>query len=385
MKTSLLSVVLALGCVFGTSAASTETVVNFVRTPDAGIQPQAVADNQGVTHLVYFKGKPGAGDLFYTRLEPGTMMFGRAIPVNSQPGSAIAVGSIRGAQLALGRNGRVHVAWNGSKAVEGAAYKGVPLWYTRLNDAGTAFEPERDLITRAGGLDGGGSIAADNDGRVYAFWHGSAPDNTEGEAGRALFAALSSDDGKTFAAEKMVSPKAAGACGCCGMKAFADSGGNVFALYRGAGEKGHRDEILLVSRNHGAGFEKLFGHSWVESKCPMSSAFLSERKGGVLAAWETAGQVYYAGVSGQSLKVSEPVSPPGQGSRKHPVCIGNARGDVLLIWAEGTGWQRGGTLAWQSFSADGKPTDAKGRTAGAVPVWGLPAAAARGDEFLVIH
>jgi hypothetical protein len=34
--------------------------------------------------------------------------------VNSQQGSAIAAGAIRGAHLAVGRNGRVHVAWNGS-------------------------------------------------------------------------------------------------------------------------------------------------------------------------------------------------------------------------------------------------------------------------------
>src|ERR1051325_2533981 len=118
MKSPLLSFVAVLGCIFGSSAASAATVVNFLRTPDGGIQPQAVADSQGVIHVVYFKGKPGGGDLFYTRLEPGALTFGKAMPVNSQPGSAIAVGSIRGAQLALGRNGRVHVAWNGSKSVE---------------------------------------------------------------------------------------------------------------------------------------------------------------------------------------------------------------------------------------------------------------------------
>ena len=36
----------------------------MIRTPDGGIQPQAVMDEQGVIHLVYFKGDPARGDLF---------------------------------------------------------------------------------------------------------------------------------------------------------------------------------------------------------------------------------------------------------------------------------------------------------------------------------
>ena len=169
------------------------------------------------------------------------------------------------------------------------------------------------------------------------------------------------------------------------MKAFADGAGNVFALYRAAGEKVNRDATLLMSRDHGASFNKVFAHPWVEMKCPMSSASISESKGRVRAAWETEGQVYFASLSGQPPKMSEPISPPGKGQRKHAVCVATARGDVLMVWAEGTGWQRGGALAWQMFSADGKPTEIKGRKPGAVPVWGLPAAVARGDEFVVIH
>src|SRR5213078_2664353 len=103
-----------------------------------------------------------------------------------------------------------------------------PLLYTRLNDAGTAFEPERNLITYAAGLDGGGSVAADNQGNVYATWHAATPGNTNGEAGRAVFVARSSDEGKTFQREETVTSKATGACGCCGMRAFADQAGAVY-------------------------------------------------------------------------------------------------------------------------------------------------------------
>src|SRR6266700_7781444 len=89
--------------------------IKFLATPDDGIQPQAAVDSKGVVHLIYFKGDPKAGDIFYVRREPGRD-FSKAIQVNSQPHTAMAMGTIRGAQLAVGKNGRVHVAWDGMGA-----------------------------------------------------------------------------------------------------------------------------------------------------------------------------------------------------------------------------------------------------------------------------
>jgi len=50
-----------------------------------------------------------------------------------------------------------------------------------------------------------------------------------------------------------------------------------------------------------------------------------------------------------------------------------------MIWTEGTGWQRGGSLAWQLFNPEGKPLGEKGTVLG-VPAWSFAAAAARLDE-----
>src|SRR6266487_2863648 len=87
--------------------------VSLLHTPDDGIQPQAATDAKGIVHLIYFKGDPKAGDIFYVRREPGQNEFSKPIPVNTQPHTAMAMGTIRGAQLAVGKNGRVHVAWDG--------------------------------------------------------------------------------------------------------------------------------------------------------------------------------------------------------------------------------------------------------------------------------
>src|SRR6266404_6244850 len=145
------------------------------------------------------------------------MEFSSPIRVNLQPASAIATGTVRGAQLALGRNSRVHVAWMGGEGASRVSINGketTPMLYSRLNDDGTAFEPERNLITWAAGLDGGGSVAADSAGRVYVAWHASPPQNDKGEAGRAVFLAQSADEGRTFEREQRANPKPTGACGC---------------------------------------------------------------------------------------------------------------------------------------------------------------------------
>jgi hypothetical protein len=119
-------------------------------------------DAKGTLHLNYFKGNDAtAGDLFYVRREPGSERFSEPIRVNSRPRTASAAGSVRGGQIALGKGGRLHVVWNG-----------LGTDYARLNDAGTAFEEQRNLMWKTQVLDGGGTVAADGVGNVYVVWHG---------------------------------------------------------------------------------------------------------------------------------------------------------------------------------------------------------------------
>jgi hypothetical protein len=344
-------------------------------------------DSQGTVHLIYYKGESGAGDIFYVKRSATASEFSKPIRVNSQRGSAIAAGSIRGAQLAVGRNGRMHVAWDGMG--KGAAKVSIggkdaaPLLYTRLNDAGTAFEPERNILTYTAGLDGGSSVAADLQGNVYVTWHGSALDNKDKEAGRAVFVARSTDEGKTFQREKPAVAKKTGACGCCGMRAFADSEGAVYILYRAAMDMTERGETFLVSRKPGADFEVAYSHPWKAMTCPMSSATLTESKSGVLAAWETGNNVFFANVDPKTMQVSRPVAPMAGLKRKHPVAVANANGEILFVWTEGTGWNKGGSVVWQVFNKDGNATGEKGRAPG-VPVWSLPTAFARPDGSFAI-
>ena len=340
--------------------------VDLVRTPNGGIQPQAVMDSKGVLHLVYYKGNAKAGDLFYIRRESGKTTFSTPIRVNTRLGSAVAMGTIRGAQMALGKDSRVHVVWNGSEHVSMKGSSSAPMFYTRLNDQKTAFEPERDLITFASGIDGGGSVAADAEGNVYVVWHAG----NVGEAARDVFLARSTDEGKTFAKEIKANPSLTGACGCCSLRALVDKKGILHIIYRTANENVDRDATLLVSSDQGSRFKSVILQPWRLGQCPMSSFSLTEGNSGILAAWETEGQVYYATIKPQTLEISPLTEPSGDAHRKHPVLAFNSAGETLLAWTEGTGWEKGGSVAWQLYDINGKPMNVKGR-AGGVPVWSL--------------
>ena len=130
---------------------------------------------------------------------------------------------------------------------------------------------------------------------------------------------------------------------------------------------------LLTSSDRGRSFKEDLVSQWELNACPMTTDCISEAGADALIAWQTEGQVYYA-----TAFRSDPQSLGCRrcaGSRKRSEisrCGQNSQGDVLLAWTEGTAWKRGGSLAWQVFDAQGRPSEVKGGAPG-VPVWGLVA------------
>ncbi len=306
--------------------------------------------------------------------------------MNSQPGSAVALGTVRGAHLAIGRNARIHVAWNGSSAAQAQSPRhSTPMLYTHLNDAGTTFEPERNLMQVSTALDGGGTLAADSQGNVYVTWHGqSIAGPAAGEQNRRVWLARSSDEGQTFFPELAVSPPELGACGCCGMGAITDRYGNLYLAFRSARQLVHRDMYLLVSNDGAETFSPLALQPWNIAACPMSTVSLAESTAGIIAAWETQKQVFFADVDRQTGSLGRPVPAPGPAaSRKYPSIAVNSRGQTLLAWTEGTGWKKGGSVAWQVFDRAHRPIAGRANAA-QIPAWSFPTAVAVGKEFLLM-
>ena len=296
-----------------------------MRVPENGLQPQVAVDDKGVVHLVYFTGHADGGDLSYVQAPAEKLAtaadFSKPLHVNSQPRSAVAVGNIRGAHLALGKNGRAHVAWMGSRYAEPRTSNDTaPMLYTRLSNDGVSFEPQRNVIQEHPGLDGGGSLAADNGGNVYITWH-APPPGKKGEFNRQVWVTRSSDEGRTFAPDVAAWSEPVGACGCCGLRAMADSHGRLYILFRSATESVHRDMYLLsaaASADQSLQFEGFKVHPWQVDYCVMSTAALAEGPQGMLAAWETEEQIYFGRVSDDGKSLA-PIAAPGKSQRrKHP-------------------------------------------------------------------
>ena len=367
---------------------SSEVLVR--RVPDGGIQPEAAIDSRGVLHLLYFAGEPAGGDLFYVRSNDLGATFSTPIRVNSQPGSAIATGTIRGGQLALGRNGRIHVAWNGSdRALPRGAINpdlkkpGAPFLYARSTADGAGFESQRNLNLHVYSLDGGGSIAADAAGHVYAAWHGNKEGGPRGEDQRQVWLVRSQDDGATFGEAGPAWDTPTGACGCCQTRILATSSTSLALLYRSATNGTSRDIYVLSSHDNGRSFAGSRVQPWSINACPMTSMSLATAGGRVLAAWETAGQVYW-GVVDANGAVSAPAAAPGAGeARKHPRLAAASKSESVLVWTERTGWARGGSIAWQVFDGTGRPSGPIG-SAPSLPVWSFASAVARPDGGFVV-
>ena len=150
--------------------------------PDAGIQPQAVMDGAGTLHLLYFKGAPEGGDLYYVTQGPGDDGFSSPLRVNSRAGSVLAKGSVRGGQLALGAGGLIHVAWYGSQEITSGAAQRRPVWYAGMAAALPHFNPPVNVALSSTGSYGAPVAAARAAARHLARRGGAARAQRAGRA-----------------------------------------------------------------------------------------------------------------------------------------------------------------------------------------------------------
>lgn len=355
-------------------AHCTEEVV-FERVPEGGVQPQVAASRDGTLHLVYLMGDPRGGDVRYVAKQSGAATWSKPRTLNSAPATAVAMGTIRGAQIAVGKDDSLHVVWNGP----GGKNQPAPLLYSRSVDHGATFENQRNLRADTQGLDGGASIAASAKGEVYIVWHGAPEGAVPGEINRRVFVLKSTDNGGTFSKPRIANGDDPGVCACCSLKTFVSPTGELLTLYRAARSVAQRDITLMTSRDGGMTFQHRNVGPWAINACPMSSASVVAAGSKTRAAWEAEGKVYTSLLDETSaaLAVSEDKA-------RHPALAVNSLGETLVTWSVGTGWQKGGQLAWMVLDSSGKPTGKRGIKPG-VPVWGCTAAYAEGDHFVILY
>ena len=354
------------------AAASSHAAVETLRIPEGGRLPKAVVDGDGTLHVMYVHGGTSRADLYHVTRESGATGWSEPRRVNSRELSVSGVGPVDGAQLAPGPDGRLHVVWLRAEPPT--------FFYTRSREDRPGFEPQRELPAgdHEGDLEAGPAVAADGRGNVYVFWHAGPVE----DARRSVYLAVSRDGGTTFETARRVSAAAEGACACCGLSALVAPGGAVHVSYRGAGDNVRRGQRLLTSTDHGRTFSDRLVQPWELGACPVSTTNLFAGPDGLTAAWETQGQVYFAGVG----RLDDARSPPGEARfrRKNPAVAMDARGDTLLAWGDGPGFSFGGSLHWQVFDAAGRPVGEPGGGAGTIIDGSTVAAVVQDGRFLVV-
>jgi hypothetical protein len=150
---------------------------------------------------------------------------------------------------------------------------------------------------------------------------------------------------------------------------------------------------LLASRDAGATFAVSLLGRWEGTTCPMSSTALATDGRRLHGAWEIGSEVALGAVDLESGRSLLPVTPDGLGpaggpgavKRRLPTLAVNRSGTTLLAWTEGTGWNKGGSVVWQTFDADHRPIGPASRLTG-LPAWSFAAAWAEPDgSFIVVY
>jgi hypothetical protein len=167
------------------------------------------------------------------------------------------------------------------------------------------------------------------------------------------------------------------------MRAFADGGGTLHLLYRDAGPTS-RDMVLLTSSDRGKTFVQREVSRWYTQTCPMSSSTMAGAGGELMVATEAAGRIEWSRLreaERQLKRVAAVTSLPA----KHPAMAVNKSRDVLLAWAEGAGWGKGGELKWRMYDAYEKPRGDV-RREGDLPTWSFAAVVhLPGRGFVIIY
>ena len=332
---------------------------------------------QGVPHAV---AKQGGHVVLYRSADGGTS-WGEPVVVNAEPEAISADGENR-PKLAFAADGGVLVSWTRPLA---RPYTG-EIRLARSEDGRRFDAPITVHRDRAEITHRFESLAVLPDGRVLVAWIDKRDQEVARAAGRAyrgaaIYAAVSSDHGRSFAPEQRVADHS---CECCRIAVAADRDGAPLLMWRHVFAPNERDHAIVQLDRSGrpeavarATFDR-----WAIDACPHHGPSLAVAPDGVRhAVWfnqrDGEGRVFYGrlregGVDGQR-------TVGGERAAHADLVVAGAR--IAIVWKEFDGER---TRLHAELSQDGGASFTARTLADTVGASDQPRVVAHGEGFLVL-
>jgi len=306
----LVGLLFVTGC-SRSSANSSRTTFQPVRVSAANVdaaEPVTVSGPDGSFYVAWVDHNANnQADVMLARFDSDGAAVGSPVRVNQDAGVATAW---RGDPPSVVITDRaVYVLW--TARVEAQGKSGTDLYFSASHDQGKSFEAavkvNDDKVPGAHGMH---SLAVARDGRIYVAWldernvQAPKPSPQAGghhmESNRELFISDSSDDGKTFSANRRV---AENVCPCCKTALAVSPDGTLYASWRDVLPGDFRHIAVASSSDNATHFSApviVSDDRWVLHGCPVSGPSLSVVSNGTLrVVWFAAGEagapgLYYA-------------------------------------------------------------------------------------------
>jgi len=269
-------------------------------------EPAIASARDGSFYVAWVNHDAKQADVMLARFSDAGEVQGPPVRVNRLAGAATAW---RGDQpsVAVGTDGAVLVLW--TARVDAGEKHGTDVYLSSSTDRGQSFATEVKVNDdKAPGPHGMHSLAVAADGKIYAAWldernvHAPKP-STKGEghhmeSNRDVYLSYSTDNGRSFSANKKV---ASDACPCCKTALIVSPDGAVYAGWRQVLPGSFRHIAVAGSTDGGNNFSApviVSDDHWVLQGCPVSGPSLSvdRASGNLKVVWYAAGEGTAAGV-----------------------------------------------------------------------------------------
>jgi hypothetical protein len=316
-----------------------------------------------------WQARASKGQVWVSYSEDGGQHFSSEVAANPTPMKVAADAEAR-PKIAVASNGNIYLSWTESLKKPFAGY----IWFARSVDGGKSFEPpyivhhDRAEITHR--FD---ALQVSAEGEITVAWVDKRDLLAAKAAGKpydgaAIYYAVSSDQGKSFASEKKLADSS---CECCRIAMTSKADGTVAVLWRHVFAGSERDHAMAEIPRPGAGkaakpaiVRASYGR-WKIDGCPHHGAALAlgEGFGYHLAYFDGAGDkpgLRLVRMDGQAW-VTTPPRRIGDAKKNagHPALL--SVGDK--VW-----------LAWQERSSEGMDIVTMSSLDGG-KTWGLPTVA----------